>query len=180
MPVASADQPLRVLLLGHEPADAELCVLMLQRAGYTVTSDLATAPEEFQRRLRTASYDVILADYHLPDWTGMDALAAVREAGLDIPLILVTGTLGEGRAVECLKAGAADYVVKHNLVPLPVAVCRALKDRSARQERVRFVDLIHKLSQAVDQGPGSVIITDTSGIIEYVNRRFEQITGYTA
>jgi len=175
-----AGQRLRVLLLEHEPADAELCVLMLQRSGYTVTSDLATNAEDFRRQLRTASYDVVLADYTLPDWTGMEALAAVREAGLDIPLILVSGTLGDERAVECVKEGAADYVIKHNLIRLPLAVHRALKEWSARQERVRSMALIRKLSQAVDQSPASVVITNTSGIIEYVNRRFEEDTGYTA
>jgi PAS domain S-box-containing protein len=167
-------------VLEHDLADAELCLLTLQRAGYTVTSDLATNAKVFLERLQSGTYDVILADYNLPDWTGMDALAAVRRAGVDIPLILVTGTLGDERAVECVKEGAADYVIKHNLTRLPLAVQRALDERRAREERTRSVTLIRKLSQAVDQSPASVVITDTSGSIEYVNQRFEQITGFTA
>jgi two-component system, cell cycle sensor histidine kinase and response regulator CckA len=175
-----ADRPLRVLLLEHDVADAELCVFVLRRAGYTVVSDLATNAEEFGGRLHAGPYDVVLADYNLPGWTGMDALAVLRQAGLDTPLILVTGTLGDQHAIDCVRAGAADCVLKQNLERLPLSVHRSLEERSARDERVHSVALIRKLSMAVDQSPAAVIITDTSGIIEYVNRRFEQVTGYSA
>jgi PAS domain S-box-containing protein len=162
-----------------DPADAELCVLELQRAGFDVTHDVAATRMEFVARLGAATYDIILADYRLPGWTGMDALELLTDLGLDIPLVLVTGTLGEDRAVECMKQGVADHVIKHNLVRLPMTVRRALTERRARRDHTRADELIRKLTLAVDQSPASVIITDTDGAIEYVNQRFVDATGYS-
>jgi len=108
----------------------------------------------------------------------MDALAALQHSGAELPLILISGTLGEERAVECVKRGAADYVLKGNLARLPLAVRRALEQTRVRAEQARTADLIRKLQLAVDQSPASVLITDPSGTIEYVNRRFTDVTGY--
>jgi two-component system, cell cycle sensor histidine kinase and response regulator CckA len=176
----SPGERLRVLLLNHDAEDAERYVLLLRHGGYDVTSDLATNAQDFRMRLRTGSYDVVLADYGLPDLTAIDALAVVREEGLDIPLILVTARLGDERAVEYVKAGVADLVNKDNLLRLPLVIVRALDERRAREEHMRSANLIRKLSLALDQSPASVIITDASGVIEYVNRRFEHVSGYSA
>lgn len=173
-------EELRLLILEHDPHDAELEMLMLQHAGYDVRSDVATDEREFRAHLRSPTYDVILADYRLPTWTGMDALAVVKEQELDIPFILVTGTLGDERAVECVKEGVADYVVKNSLGRLPLAVGRAIQEKRARIERERTANQIRKLSLAIDQSPASVLITDTNGVIEYVNRTFERVTGHKA
>jgi PAS domain S-box-containing protein len=173
-------EPLRVLVVEHDRSDAELCLRTLERAGFEVQGDVVGLPEEFADRVRTGVYDVVLADYRLPSWTGLDALELLRALGLDVPLILVTGTLGEERAVECLRRGAADYILKPNLARLPAAVRRVLEERRASRERARSEDLIRKLTLALDQSPASVVITDTTGSIRYVNQRFEEVTGYAA
>jgi PAS domain S-box-containing protein len=128
---------LRVLIVEHDIADAELNVHALKTAGFSVHADIAGNAEEFRALLLANSYDVVLADYRLPSWTGMDALRELRSLGFDIPLILVTGTLGDERAVECVLGGAADYVLKHNIGRLGIAVHRALQERDAREELVR-------------------------------------------
>ena len=139
--------PLRVLFLEDDPADVELCLEELKRAGVAVSADLVQTPEDFQARLHAASYDLILADYNLPGWTGMDALEALRTDGQDIPFVLVTGKLGEETAVECIKKGAADCVLKDRLVRLPLAVRRALQEKVLRQERIRAEEKILRLNR---------------------------------
>ena len=103
---------LRVLLVEDNPADAELVLRRLQQDGLSVASEMAQTADEFTQRVRANHYDIILADYNLPQWRGVNALAILRSEGLDIPLILVTGSLGEEKAVECIKQGATDYVLK--------------------------------------------------------------------
>src|SRR5882724_1899628 len=112
--VTEPREPLRVLIVEHDPRDAELCLHALERAGFEVQGDVVDLPEQFAERVRAGVYDVVLSDYSLPGWTGLDALELLRALGLDVPLILVTGTLGEERAVECLRRGVADYILKQN------------------------------------------------------------------
>jgi two-component system cell cycle sensor histidine kinase/response regulator CckA len=172
-------EPLRLLIVEHDIADAELCAITLSQGGYDVTSRIAESPDELRACLAESEFDVVLADYRLPQWTGMDALAILRESGRDAPLILVTGTLGDERAVECLKQGAADYVLKANIGRLTTAVRRAIDEvRRAREARAATGE-IRKLTLAVDQSPASVIITDSDGVIEYVNHRFVLDTGFS-
>jgi PAS domain S-box-containing protein len=123
-----------VLVVEDDQSDAELAVAELRRSGFTVHADIVAKPGRFAAHLREHTYDLVLADYRLPGWTGVEALEQLRELGHDIPLILVTGTLGEERAVECLLKGAADYILKDNLARLPIAVRRAVSEANARRE----------------------------------------------
>jgi PAS domain S-box-containing protein len=138
---------LRVLFLEDDPADVELCLQELKRAGLALCADVVQTPEDFHACLQAAAYDLILADYNLPRWTGMDALETLQSEGRDIPLVLVTGKLGEETAVECIKRGAADCVLKDRLVRLPLAVRRALQEKALRQERVRAEEKILRLNR---------------------------------
>jgi two-component system cell cycle sensor histidine kinase/response regulator CckA len=129
--------PLRVLIIENDPNDAELCILALRQDGLEVNPDVVQTAEEFRTRLSSKVYDVILADYTLPGWTGMDALKHVQQERCDVPFIIVTGTLGEEAAIACIKAGASDCVLKGRLPRLSVAVRRALEEKSLREERTR-------------------------------------------
>src|SRR5581483_1722885 len=126
---------LRVLLVEDDPADVTLVMHQLRREGFEVTAEVAQNAEEFEKHLGNGEYDLVLADYNLPQWRGMEALACLRNQGIDTPLILVTGSLGDVNAVECIKQGATDYVLKDNLTRLPVSVRRALEERRLRRER---------------------------------------------
>jgi two-component system cell cycle sensor histidine kinase/response regulator CckA len=173
-------EPLHLLLLEHASTDVELCLMELERGGFDVRADVVGTQGDFEAQISANTYDIVLADYRLPDWTGMDALAVLQKHRGEIPLVLVTGTLGDELAVECLRQGVADYVVKQNLSRLPLVVRRVLDERRAREDSARAQDTIRKLTLAVDQSPASVIITDTAGKIEYVNQRFVDMTGYSA
>ena len=173
-------EQIRVLIVERDRADADRCIAELERAGFRVEADVVATADELAARLARSRYDVVLSAYQLAGWTGMDALAMLRKGGSEIPLILVSGTLGDERAVECVKQGAADYVLKSNLARLPLAVRRVLGEVRAGTERLQSSALIRKLQLAVDQSPASVLITDPAGTIEYVNRRFTEVTGYGA
>lgn len=142
------DESLRVLFVEDNPIDVELMVAMLKRVGYRVEHSVVDRLETLQQKLERPEFDIILSDYNLRSWTGTDALEAVRASGKDIPFILVTGTLGDEAAVDCIKRGAADYVLKHKLERLPVAVRRALEEKAWRDERAR-TDAELKKSEAL-------------------------------
>lgn len=145
---ALATVPLRVLLVEDNPDDAELVLLELRRGGFGVTSDVVQTLEDFTRQVRAQPYEMILADYNLPQWRGIEALDALRREDLDIPLILVSGALGDVTAVECIKQGATDYVLKDSLARLPVSVRRALEEKRLRDQRQQAQkDLARKVEE---------------------------------
>jgi len=140
-------KPLRVLLVEHSGSDAELCLQELKRAGVEVHCDIVQSREEFSERVRSSTYDIVLADYQLPQWAGMDALALLRQLGKEIPFLLVTGALGEEVAVDCIKQGVCDYIHKDRLTRLPLAVHRALAEKILRGERRRAEDALQEANE---------------------------------
>ena len=128
---------LRVLLVEDNPGDRDLILHELGKGEFDVVSDVVQTADDFRKRIRTNVPDVILADYNLGQWRGTEALEILRAEGLDIPLILVSGALGAITAVECIKQGVTDYVLKDSLARLSVALRGALKDKEARRERER-------------------------------------------
>lgn len=136
----SSQNRLRVLLIEDSPSDAEIEIAELRRAGFDVSADVVDNRQRVRDRLKKNVYDIILADYSLPDFRGMDALDILREMNLTTPLILVTGALNSETAVECVKQGAMDYVLKDHLARLPISVRRSQEDVRVRQERARAQD----------------------------------------
>src|SRR5712692_5216308 len=137
-------RPVRILFIEDSAADVEFCLRELKKAELESRFDVVQTPEEFADRLSTKTYDIILADYALQHWTGMDAFDLLREHGHDIPFVLVTGALGEEKAVECIQKSIADYVLKDRLARLPFAICRALEEKRVREERRRTEALLRQ------------------------------------
>jgi signal transduction histidine kinase len=144
-------QKLSVLVVEDDPNDIELLTLALQRAGFDPDSASAQTAEEFLERVRHGHYDIVLADYNLPQWNGMETVETLRREGLDIPVILVSGYLGEQRAVECIKQGAADYVLKDHLLRLPEVVRRALREKQLRDENRRSQEDLARSNRDLEQ-----------------------------
>ena len=139
---------LRVLHVEDNELDAELVAQALRKGGFSFSVVVVQTETGFERQLRLQSPDVVIADYNLPQWKGMEALDVLRRAGLDIPLILVSGALGDVTAVECIKRGATDYVLKDGLARLPEAVRRALQEkRMLRLRRQAEEDLARKVEE---------------------------------
>ena len=127
--IAGGTAVLRALVLDDARDDAELVLRELKRQGFAVEATIVSERGAFEKAARDGGFDVILSDYRLPGWTGLDALRIVKEFGRDIPFLLITGTLGEEAAVECIKQGVSDYVLKDNLERLPLALNRALNEK---------------------------------------------------
>jgi two-component system, sensor histidine kinase and response regulator len=128
---------LRVVQVEDSQPDAELVLRSLRQGGFEVDSLLVQEEGSFIQALRTFCPDVVLSDYNLPGWSGMESLGVLRREGFDIPLILVSGALGDVAAVECIKQGVTDYVLKDGLARLPGAVRRALCEKQLRLDRQR-------------------------------------------
>src|SRR5262249_18988797 len=126
----NALRPLRVLLLEDSPDDARLILHGLRRAGFEPIGERVETERDFLAHLDPAP-EIILSDYHLPQFDALQALRLVQERGVDVPVILVTGAVGEEAAVECLRQGAADYLLKDRLARLGQAVTHALEEQQA-------------------------------------------------
>jgi PAS domain S-box-containing protein len=130
----SDEKILRVLCAEDNPRDVRLTTEILKRAGYQLALDHVEDPVLFRARLEQVNYDIVICDYNLLDWTALDALEIVQESGKDVPVIVLSGCLGDEAAVECIKLGATDYVLKDRSARLPLAIKRALEAKSARAE----------------------------------------------
>jgi PAS domain S-box-containing protein len=173
--------PLRVLLVEERSAGAELyadtkCIDKLRKAGFVVDADVCNNAEDFERLIRAAEYDVILADYSLENWNGLEAVEIVRRLGKSTPTIFLTGHLDDEKAGECIRRGAADYVPKDRLRRLPFAVRRAIDQNSWRGQS-------HLLAAALcNVGEGVLIAEAAADLSEArivsINKAFAGITGY--
>ncbi|MGC1219652.1 MAG: response regulator [Phormidesmis sp.] len=124
---------IKVLLLEDDPTDVELLTTTLSNGGLDCTFVVVETRREFQSVLETQPIDIVLADYSLPAFDGLSAIELVKARFPEIPCVLVSGILGEDRAVEALKSGATDYVLKQRSQRLMPAIKRALREREERQ-----------------------------------------------
>jgi len=139
---------LRALLVEDNPLDAALVMRALNKGGFEVTADVVQEEVAFTQALRTRCPEIVLADYNLPNWKGMEVLDVLRREALDVPMILVSGALGDVTAVECIRQGATDYVLKDGLARLPEVVRRALREKHERTLRHQVEeDLAHKADE---------------------------------
>jgi PAS domain S-box-containing protein len=174
--------PLSVLLVENNALDAQFYIDALSRAQFDLRADIARTPQEFVEKLQLADYDIILADYHMgSSWTGMDALDLLQEEGRDIPFILLTAPLGDQIAVDYMKSGLADYVLKDRLDRLPVAIYRALEQRAARNEHLHAERALeqaeHKFHALAESMPSAVFLQMGTNCT-YVNRAAEALSGF--
>jgi len=108
-------EPLRVLVVEDMEDDAVLVLRALRSGGFAPEHRRVETPEAMTAAMAGAPWDIIISDYTMPQFSGLDALALVQKSGLDVPFIIVTGTIGEEEAVRCLHAGASDYLIKDRL-----------------------------------------------------------------
>jgi len=158
------DKELRILILEDVPADAELEERELRKAGLVFTSKVVDTREAFLKELDDFSPDVILSDYDLPAFDGLAALRIAKGKCPDVPFILVTGKLGEEFAIENLKEGATDYVLKSNLKRLVPSVKRALKEAKLITERKRIEHQVRERIKELNAFYGLAEITEREGI----------------
>lgn len=182
--IAPQERRLSVLLLEDSAFDAEILQEWLKRAYPSVRVTWVDTEEAFVASLGRYRYDVILSDYQMPRYSGAQALDLVRQQQPHIPFIFVSGVIGEDNAVDMLKRGATDYVIKNRLSRLPVAIDRALEEvrlREAREKveaQLRDADALY--ARVVDSLRNyAVILLDGAGIVRSWNLAARTIFGHT-
>jgi PAS domain S-box-containing protein len=170
---------LKILFCEDVATDAELEIRELTRAGLQIKTMLVKSEEGFRTGILDFSPDVILSDYTLPaEFNGLKALSIAQELCPDVPFIFVSGTIGEERAIESLKKGATDYVLKDHPDRLPQAVLRAVSESEEKrllretQEALRVSE--ERFSQFMKHLPGAAFILDHDGSYLYVNSIWER------
>ncbi|BCS55739.1 SpoIIE family protein phosphatase [Geobacter sp. SVR] len=183
-------QPLRILHLEDNPVDAELVQVTLTREGIACEMLVVETRADFLAALGRAEIDLILADLTLPSFDGMSALAIVRQHYPELPFVFVSGSLGEEAAIETLKSGARDYVLKSRLARLAPAVRRALSEAEERTERRRTQEKLAQAYAEIHQRAESyqslfnsirdvIVVTDNQRRIVQVNQpALREVFGY--
>jgi PAS domain S-box-containing protein len=172
--------PLRVLIVEDSFDDTLLIVRELLRGGFQVTSEHVQTAAAMQTALETQNWDLVISDYFLPQLDGAAALALYQQKGLDIPFIVVSGAIGEERAVEIMKAGAHDYVMKDNLERLVPTVRQELRAAQERRIRKQAEAKAAYLASLVETCDDAIIGKTLDGTVVSWNAGAERLYGYTA
>jgi PAS domain S-box-containing protein len=165
--------------------DIELSVPALRAAGFDISFDAALTSDELIERADNSRYDVILSNHEMPGATGMEVLEQLRNRGIATPFILVTGSHGDEFAVECLKQGATDYVLKERLARLPASVSLALREEQVRRERARAQQLLMDSEAGyrslIQSAPCGILrLCAGDGRVLYANQAFAAMLGYAS
>ncbi len=173
--------PIKLLILEDNPSDAELILHELRGAGYDPDWRCVQSETDFTANL-DPSLDLILADYLLPDFDGIRALDILREHGLAVPLILVSGTMGEELAVLAMQHGATDYLLKDRLARLGLSVQRALEQKTER-EKTRLAEEALRFSERhfralIENGWDATVLTSAAGRLHYATPALMRVLGY--
>jgi PAS domain S-box-containing protein len=171
---------LRILLLEDDPGDAELIQGLLEVDHLICEVILVQTRAEFLTALEHAGIDLILADYKLPSFDGLSALKLAQSARPDLPFIFVSGTIGEDTAIEALKIGATDYVLKTRLSRLVPSVQRALREARERTDRKRAEERLRQHANLLNLTHDAIFVRDMDGAITYWNHGAEELYGWTA
>ena len=176
-------QPVKILIIEDSEDDAKLALRALCRGGFDPTHRRIQTAAELESALAQERWDAVISDFMLPGFTGIDALGIFRAAGLDIPFILVSGTIGEESAVNAMTAGASDYVMKNNLARLAPALERELKEtamRAAHRQATEALRRSESLKGAILESSLDCVVTiDHEGKIVEFNPASERTFGFT-
>ena len=179
----------RILDLEDDPLDTELVQAKLAEDGITCELIRVETREEFVSALESDDFDIIFSDYSLPSFDGLSALKLAKEIRPEVPFILVSGAIGEDRAIEALKSGATDYVLKQRLERLVPAVRRAVREAEERTERRRAEEALGRSEERyrtlVEQIPAVTYIqepleSDNPKAVTYMSPQYETMFGYPA
>ncbi len=175
-------RPVRILIVEDSEFDAKIIVTTLKQGGYAPVFQRVETPVDLQEALRVSTWDIIISDYNMPNFTALDALEIVQGSRLDVPFIIVSGGIGEATAVAAMKAGAHDYVMKGNQARLCPVVERELREAADRQARrnaevaLRESELRYRLLW--ETATDAVLLIDTHGKIEFANSAVWEVFGY--
>jgi len=173
--------PLRILVVEDSPTDAKLIANALRRLDREVRSERVDTADAMKAALRSQEWDAIISDWSLPKFSAMEALSCLKELALDVPFIVVSGTVGEETAVEAMRAGAHDYVLKDRLIRLSPALERELAQRQARETGRKTQDALRsseaRFIRLWDSGIVGISIGVFLGAVHDANDAFLRTVG---
>jgi PAS domain S-box-containing protein len=176
-------RPLRILIVEDSENDTQLLVHELRRGGYDPMHERVESAAAMDRALARQQWDMVIADYSIPNFNSMAALALLKERGHDLPFIIVSGTITEETAVATMKAGAHDYLLKGNLKRLIPAIDRELREAESRRKRRKAEAALResekRLQAILDNSPAIIFLKDPEGRYLYVNPQFGKLTPLT-
>lgn len=172
--------PLRVLIVEDSEDDTLLLTRQLRQAGYDPVYKRVDTAQAMSAQIKKQKWDIVIADYVMPKFSGLQALKVLRDSGLDLPFMIISGKIGEETAVEAMKAGVHDFFMKDNLARLGPAIHRELKEAAVRRERKLAEEALRVQAQIIDQIHDSVISTDMEGYITSWNKGAEKMFGLSA
>jgi diguanylate cyclase (GGDEF)-like protein/PAS domain S-box-containing protein len=174
--------PLAVLIVEDSENDALLIIHLLRKAGYEVAFERVETAEEMRSALEKGTWDIVISDYNLPQFSGPAALELLKSVQVDLPFIVVSGVIGEESAVALMKAGAHDYLLKANLARLVPAVRRELEQAEIRRERQRAEQALReseeKYRMLVEQASDAIFTADLDGRLLDTNNAGCKLLGY--
>lgn len=172
-------EPFDALIIEDNENDLQLLLLTFQREGIELNYICVEDETGYLEALDSQSWDIVLADYALPNFSGIKALEILNQRTVDIPFIIVSGTIGEDVAVECMKSGARDYILKNNMKRLPQSVMREIEDARLRLSRSNIIKTLETkenlLSAIADHSPTMIAVRDTDGELILANTRLHNI-----
>lgn len=169
--------PLHVLHVEDSEDDAVLLLEALRDGGFAPTSRRVQTEDDMEEALRSASWDIVISDHSMPGFSSESALNVVQRSGLDIPFILVSGSIGEEQAVDLMKAGASDYVYKGNPARLVPAVQRELREAASRRSHRNALAMRVRLGAIVEATSDLVLTMDSSGALRNLNAAARRALG---
>ena len=176
-------QDLKILIVDDVPDDAELVAVQLKQQGLKFSWKHVDNAQKLKNALTDETWDIVITDYSMPGFDGIEAFRIVNEYDEDMPVIMVSGTIGEDVAVEAMKKGVHDYLMKNNLLRLGQAVLREIKDAENRRQhkkaREALVQSEEKFRLLVENAPIGVSLTKLDGEFQNINRAYCDIIGYS-
>lgn len=173
----SGQRPLHVLFVEDSSVDVELTVVELERDGFTVSWHRVETEPDLRDFLEASVPEIVISDYTMPKFDGIEALHVVRHLIPQTPFIFLSGTIGEERAIESIREGATDYVLKSNMRRLPVAVRRALSEAEERARTRAVEEARARLGTILESTSDCVAMFDPDGGLTYLNAAGRTLTG---
>jgi len=180
--------PLNILLVEDSEDDALLLLRELRQRGYAPTFERVETAPSMRAALQNEEWDIILSDWSLPNFSAPAALDLLKEKGLDIPFIIVSGSIGEETAVDAMRAGADDFVLKDKLARLTPAIARELREMATRKQAdvaLRRSERRLKTSEArfralIEKSADLILLTTADGLTTYISPAVESTLGYSS